>query len=69
MTEPEESWINPPARTRSWLRFRLSVTFEESARAIFARQLEVHCAVKFRLVNPAGRTVEFEVARMLFAVA
>jgi hypothetical protein len=42
---------------------------EESARAIFARQLEVHSTGKFRLVNPAGRTVEFELARTLFAAA
>jgi hypothetical protein len=40
---------------------------EEKAREIFARQLEVHCTGKFRLLDPNGQVVEMEYAKPLFA--
>ena len=41
---------------------------ESKAREVFTRQLDVHCTGKFRLLDPAGRVVEMQNARPLFAV-
>jgi hypothetical protein len=40
---------------------------EDKAREIFARQLQVYCTGKFRLVDPAGQVVETKFAKPLFA--
>ena len=56
-----------PSVTNNWQTVFRSPD-EPKAREVFARQLEVHCTGKFRLLDQVGRVVEMQNARPLFAV-